>query len=90
MQPDGCAFRSAEVTHVAAAVPSRVAVQNLLPLAAPRRPHSVAVARYRCKVAQHQHDGRAGFRLADQTQYAAIGVIAVDPLEARRIAIQLV
>src|SRR5262245_37153310 len=79
-----------EVSHVAATVVTRVAVQNLLPVSTAWGTKPIAVTRYGCEIADDENDGRARFPFANQSHRTAIGIVTIDPFETCRMAIHFV
>src|SRR5438876_3938457 len=78
------------VADVAAPVDRGVAVQDLAPAAAFRDLDPVTVADFGGEIDDHDARNAAVSRLSLPREDAAAGVVGDDPLEARRVAIELV
>src|SRR5688500_4183478 len=85
----GRCIDAAHVAVAAAAVFGCVAVEQLAPESAVRRADSIVVAWHRREVADDRNLLAAVGRLAQEADDAAVGVVGVDPLEAVRIATEL-
>src|SRR4051794_11379559 len=81
---------AADIPLAAAAVEGGVAVEQLGPVAAPGDADAVIVLRVGREIADDQGEFAARPRLAEHAEDAVLGIVAVDPLEAVRLAIELV
>src|SRR3989304_3623145 len=81
---------AAHVAPPASPVDGRIAVEHFPPEAAAGSAHPVVRARHRGEVTGREDDSIRRLALPDQAQDAGLGVIAVNPLEARRVAVKLV
>src|SRR5438477_109264 len=86
---DRCGSHAAEVPDAAAAVLARVAVEQLPPVTLALDAQAVVVAGHRCEV-RHDDDGVTSAAVTGPRQRAVGGVTRVDPVEAARVAIELV
>src|SRR3970040_378343 len=89
MESRGRSMDSSHVALAASAVFPGVAVQNLPPESAPRDAHVVIVARDGGEVADGENDFFGGTTPTDEAEDALQGVVAVDPVEARGIEMEL-
>ena len=81
----------AQVAEPAAAVRRGVGVEHLAPEARARHAHAVVVARDGREVARHQqHVPLVARPCAGSVSDRVVGVVGVDPLEARRVEVELV
>jgi hypothetical protein len=90
MERYGNRLYATEIAHVATAVLTGVAVQDLLPVSTARGAKPIAVTGYGREVSDDENNGRARFPFAKQSYRTAIGVVTIDPFEARRVAIHFV
>ena len=81
---------AAEVPPSGAAVDGGVAVEHLFPAQALRDADAEAAARHRREVAHTEDGTRPVAAVAQEADDALVVVVAVDPLEAGRIVVQLV
>ncbi len=88
----GHSFRllSAQVSHAAAAVISRVAVEQLPPEAVERNANAIPVPRHGSEIAHHQNRVFGLLAFAQQRNHARSRVVTIYPLEACWIVIELV
>ena len=86
----GLGGAAAEVTDVAATVDRGVGIEHLLPVAGARNADAVARAGLGGEVAADDDEIRGVAIAAKVGEDALVGVVAVDPLEAGRIAVELV
>src|SRR5262245_42980253 len=81
---------AAEIALAAPTVERRVAVQRFFPDAAPGNAQPMILAWHGCEVARDQHRLVGAAAAAEEGERALLRVVAVDPLEARRVAVVLV
>src|SRR4051794_27133899 len=80
---------AAEISEVGATVRLRIAVQNFTPVAATGHSDPIVMASERSEIENRNDDLVAAARLPHETQHALLRIAAVDPLEPRGIAVQL-
>ena len=83
-------FHLAHITHTAAAIIFRIAVEKFPPHASNRRPDPIVEARHRREVTGHQHESILVAVLPQQNHHARFRVSAIDPFKSRGIAIEFV
>src|SRR5215471_2410530 len=86
---NGCGVDAAQIAHSAAAVVNGVAVQQLTPPTALRNSERVVRSWHGRKVADDENR-RAAAWAAQKRDYARLGVVRVDPLEACGLEVDLV
>src|SRR5262245_28826597 len=79
----------AEVLHAASAVEWGVAVERLAPEPASRNAQDIVRSRHRREVADNEQRATATPRLPHKADDARVGIVAVDPLEAGLVEIEL-
>src|SRR3954467_11089597 len=78
------------IAETAAVIIRRIAIEDFPPPAAAGSAGAVIHARHGSEVAGDEHDVAVRLSFAQEAQRAAFGVVAVDPLEAGGIAVELV
>ena len=83
-------FAAAHVSHAAAGVFFRIAVQNFPPKTRRRDADPIADTWHRREIANYKHDVLRRYSLAQERKDARRMVIGIDPFEASGITIQFV
>ena len=83
-------LNSSEVSHSAASVLGRVAIQQLSPESSRGNSQSVVQPWHRRKITLHHNPALQRLSFAQKGDRVGLAVVAVDPLKTHRIVIELV
>ena len=89
MGSDGRRADSAEIALTAAVIKRGIAIEDLIPVAAPWHPNPIVMARQGREVADDEKDVPRTVPLAEVSQDAAFGIVGINPLEPIARAITL-